>query len=152
MIRTKHLVVGVFALALFVSAYGLSAFQEHAGVPLSADEVTFGTPKDAYGVIVENRNDRALRRSEFIASVRSALLKDLSEGKEVKVRAPEVVEAPGEDEPVVLEVPVFNTGDNYGDTVSIGTTTAATSTIVPDSPFPEIVLPTPATQSTSTHE
>jgi hypothetical protein len=119
---------------------------------LSAEGVTFGTPKDSYGVIVGNGDSRALRRSEFIASVRSALLKDLSEGKEVKVRTPEVAEAPSEAEPVVLEVPVFNTGDNYGDAVATTTTTATTSALAPDVLFPEIVLTTPGEQGTSTHE
>lgn len=146
MIRTKHLVVGIFALAVLVSVSGLRSLRDSGEVLLPTLGVTFGTPRDSYGVVVEDRDDRVERREAFIASVRSALRSDpvLEEGPEVEiVQVPEVKE-----EPAPSEVLIFNTTEIYDDAISLATPTGTTTATL----SPVVTPPAPTVQATSTHE
>lgn len=146
MIRTKHLVVGIFAVAVLVSVSGLSSLRDSEEVLLPTLGVTFETPRDSYGVVVEDGDGRAERREAFIASVRSALLADPvpEEAPTVEVvQAPEVTE-----EPAPSEVLIFNTTEIYGDTVSLATPAGTTTATL----APVVTPPAPTAQGTSTHE
>lgn len=119
MIRTKYLFVTVCSIALAGSIFGVQHDWNVAPQTVREGEALFATPKDVYKIVSHNTQGN-LRRSTFIASVRSALLKDLSEKKEepviIETKVPEVETPP--------TTPVILNTENYGDTFETATNTA----------------------------
>lgn len=115
MVRTKHLVVSIFGIGFFVAGYGLALPGADTFPVHPVEPVTFVLPEDRYGVAGPEGDDRGVRRSAFIASVRSALQAEPVAVREVPEEPEVVEETPVAPEPVPVAIAVpFGAGD-YGD-------------------------------------
>lgn len=133
MIKTKHFMVGIGVVLLLVS--GVSSVLLNSGTD-SVSSLTFSMPRDTYPVVSQQDSSiREERRSEFIASVRSALMDNPPEPVDVFI-AEETEEESIEATYSKDDTQVF---EGYGD-VSVGTSSET---------FPMIEIPSSITTPTS---
>jgi hypothetical protein len=137
MIQTRYfftVLLGVLSLMLIA---GVTHDSSASHPQVVEEKAVFITPKESYSVVPYVAEDPSLKRTAFIAKVRSALLRDLSLRKVEEV--PEVV---------VAEVPMPSIAEgslNYGDAI----VPAGTSTLLMEVMEESLVVETPESATSS---